>query len=112
MDPLTYDPAKLVERLVQAGEEWADKNAAAELLEETKSTLLATLAVAHIEIGDSAAKAELRAKSSAAYADHLKDMVEARRQANRARVRYDSGRVFGDHIRTKAATERAQMEMR
>lgn len=111
MDPLRIDPTEIVERLRLRGEDWADKNAAAELLEETKSTLLATIATQSMRDGASAAKAELEAKATEAYADHLEKMVEARRHANRARVAYDSGRVFAELLRTKAATERSQMEL-
>ena len=38
-----FDPEKIFHQLAEAGEEWADKQAAAELLEETKKTLLAEL---------------------------------------------------------------------
>ena len=89
----------------------ADKNAAAEILEETKGTLLATLASVHMKDGASAAKADVEARSDPQYRGHLTLMVEARREANKARVRYDSGKVYAELLRTKAATERAQMDL-
>jgi hypothetical protein len=38
-----FAPESIYKQLVQAGEEWADKEAAASILEETKKTLLAEL---------------------------------------------------------------------
>ena len=40
---MSFDINNVTERIVELGEEWADNNAAAEILEETKSTLLAEL---------------------------------------------------------------------
>ena len=112
MDPLRIDPTEIVERLRLRGEDWADKNAAAELLEETRKTFLAEVTAGHLRSGEGIGKAETLALTSPNYREHLEKMVEARRHANRARVAYDSGRVFAELLRTKAATERAQMDLR
>ena len=40
-----FNPEILYKRLTEAGEDWTDKNAAAELLEETRKTVLAELMV-------------------------------------------------------------------
>jgi hypothetical protein len=38
-----FDPNRIYHEIVTAGEDWTDKEAAAELLEETKKTVLAEL---------------------------------------------------------------------
>ena len=43
------DPAKLAASIVQRGELWADCNAAADLLEETRGTLLAKITKEHLD---------------------------------------------------------------
>lgn len=98
--------------LEKLGLEWADTNAAAEALEETRQTVYARLAAELIGNGESAAKAELLAKAAPGYAEHLDKMVEARRVANRARVRYDVYRVKAELIRSNASTERALASIR
>ena len=103
-------PDELFERLRLAGVDWADKEAAASLLEETKKTLLAS--IMRDSLSEGVGKAETIALSSSKYQEHLVLMVEARREATKARVIYDSGRVFADQCRTWAATERAEMGIR
>ena len=110
-DPLRFSPKDLVEQIRLRGEDWADKNSAAEMLEETKSIVLAQQAVKFMGNGDSAAKADAQARASDLYKEHVLKMVEARRDANKARVRYDAGKVYAELLRTKAATERSQMEL-
>jgi hypothetical protein len=102
----------IAERLASAGEEWADKEAAASLLEDTRKRVRAQVAVAHIAEGASAAKAELLAEASDQYHEHLQAMVEARKAANIARVNYDAGKTWTDLVRTQEATKRAEMNLR
>lgn len=109
---LRLEPEKLAHELSERGLTWADENAAAEALEEAKPTLLAQIATQHLEMGESAAKAELFAKGSQEYAAHLAGMVEARRMANRARVSFDVYRAYVELLRSRASTERAAMTMR
>jgi hypothetical protein len=112
-----FDPQALVEEVISAGEDWADKDAAASSLEETKRTLLAALAMEHASVPTASGKplpqthAESRALSDARYKEHLERMVQARRQANRARVRYDLGRMKLELMRSWLATARSEMRM-
>lgn len=108
-DNLLSDPKHLVERLRLAGEEWSDLDAAANLLEETRSTTLARIMTEWADV--SVAKAEMLAKADMRYVQHVKDMVEARRMANRAKVRWESGRAFVELARSVESTNRAQMQM-
>ena len=59
----------------------------------------------------SVAAAEKAAYASEKYYTHINAMVEARREANRARVRYDSLRVYAELRRTTEATRRAEMQL-
>lgn len=104
-----FDPDRIYKQLTECGEEWVDKNAAAELLEETRKTVLAELAA--VEHGSMAAK-ESAALANPAYKLHLTNMVAARKEANRARVRYDSMKVLAEMRRTQESTRRAEIGIR
>jgi hypothetical protein len=109
-DDRKLDSDRAYAALVEYGDDWADKDAAANLLEETKKSVLARI------------KNETESKSDAAretvalahpdYRAHVDSMVEARRVANRAKVRYDSARVLAEMRRSEESTRRAEMTMR
>lgn len=104
-----FDPEAIYRRLEAAGDDWVDKNAAAEILEETKKTVLAELMVG---FQGSAAERERMALADHAYRLHLTNMVAARKEGNRARVRYDSVRVLAEMRRTQESTRRAEANIR
>ncbi len=98
------NPQKIYERLVTLGDDWAEKRAAADLLEETKKTILA------LYKNDSPEKSEA-AKERHALADpdyerHLEEMVKARGEANKAKVRYDSAQTYVELLRTDSVNQR------
>ncbi len=101
---MKYSPDQIEERLRLAGEEWAEKNAAAELLEETKRIVFSKLCNT-FNLTSEAAK-EKKAYAHPDFEEHIKNMIEARRVANKARVKFDSGRIWVDLLRSKEATER------
>lgn len=105
-----FDPDKAFDALLKAGEDWADKQAAAELLEETKKSVLAKLMSE--SSGGSMAAREMLALADDSYTDFLTGMVNARKAANKARVRYDSARVLAELRRSQESTRRAEMNMR
>jgi hypothetical protein len=105
-----FDPEAIYRRLNDSGDEWVDKNAAAEILEEMKKTVLAEMMCAYSE--GSFAIREKRALAESAYKLHLTNMVAARKEANRARVRYDSVRVLAEMRRTQESTRRAEANIR
>jgi hypothetical protein len=55
---------------------------------------------------------EMAALASETYREHVSKMVEARREANIAKVRYDTYKVYIELSRSKIATERVAMSMR
>lgn len=104
------DVDAIFSKLDEAGSDWADKDAAASMLEENKKTLLAQLKTMS-KAGSDAAK-ETEAQASEGFREHIGKMVEARRVANRAKVRYDSMKVWVELKRTESANERAAMQLR
>ncbi len=97
-------PSDIYQKLITAGTEWAEANAAADLFEETKKVVLSKLAD---ETDGSMAAREAHAFRHPDYLKHVKSMVEARKIANIAKVRYASIQTFVDLMRTKEASERA-----
>jgi hypothetical protein len=110
MNAPLIDAHKEAAELAKRGQEWADADGVARLLEETKSTLLAQIASEHAK--ESAAKADLLAKADERYAVHIKGMVEARTRANKAKVKFDTYKAYVEMLRTNASTDRAMMQMR
>lgn len=104
------NPDEILERLRIAGEEWCDRDAAANVLEETKKSVLAELLL-QAEAG-TVAEREARALSNPTFKLHLANMVTARKEANRARVRYDTGRIWAELVRTRESSKRAEMSQR
>ena len=65
--------------------EWCEADAAASLLEETKSSVLSQMMLAQGDIAVN--KAEMNVKASSAWVEHIVKMVDARRQANLLKVK-------------------------
>ena len=107
---MSLDPDKIFAALVKAGEDWADMDAAASLLEETRKSVLADLKLK--SPGTSDAAKETYALADPSYTAFVKGMVEARRVANRARVRYDSGKTLSELRSSEESTKRAEMTLR
>jgi hypothetical protein len=104
-----FDPEATYRKLLQAGEEWADKEAGAAVLEETKKTVLAELKNG---FSGSDAERERNALAEPVYKHHITTMVAARKEANRAKVRYDSAKVLAEMRRTQESTRRMEAYQR
>lgn len=103
-------PADVYREFVKTGTEWADKHGAAELLEGTLKSLKAQYTIeAKRAEGCSVAEAENIALSCSEYRDAMQQAVEARTEANRARVRYEATKALFEAQRTSEASERAAM---
>ena len=107
---MTYTAESLAAELSKRGLDWADKEAGAALLEETRKTVLSECQADWP--GESNAASESKALRDPRYKEHLKSMVEARRLANRARVNYDVIRAYEGLFRTQEATRRAEASLR
>lgn len=99
------NPHEIHEKLVTLGTEWAEANSTADLLEETKKSLIAEL-MTECNEKSSAAK-ETYALRQKRYLDHIEGMIMARKAANKAKVKYDTAKVWVDLLRTESANERA-----
>ena len=105
-----FDPEVIFHELAKAGEYWADCQAAAEMYEESKKTVLAQL-MNDLD-GSSNAERERLALASKLYQEHIEAMVGARKEANKARVRYDSFKVLAEMRRTQESTRRSEANIR
>lgn len=107
---MSFDPEKVYDALVKAGEDWADADAAASLLEETRKSVLAKLMTEapHASQGGK----EMQALADPVYSRFVEGMVAARKAANKARVRYDSAKVLSELRRSQESTRRAEMSLR
>ena len=85
------DNRPISEQWHEAGLRWADAEAAAQLLEETKTAALAELIAEELRAapGLSHARAETNVKSSPEWRRWIEGMVRARKAANRARIDRD-----------------------
>lgn len=105
-----WSPEALHAKLCKLGEDWAEKNSAADLLEEGKKSLLSKLKNESEEKTEAAKERD--ALASKEYREFMGEMITARKEANKARVRYDSARVWCDLHRSQIALKRAEMELR
>ena len=102
------NPDQIYEKLKTAGEEWADAESAAGLLEEMKHTVLSQCAAKWPQ--DSMSSAESKARRDEDYIRHLESMTTARKEANKAKVKYFSIQAWCDFKRTLEATNRAKIQ--
>jgi hypothetical protein len=93
------------------GTKWADAHAEAEMLEEAKKCVLATITLHYISDGGTKAAAEVQAYASQEYQDHVKKMVEARRKANLAKIELESVKTHLNLTRTYEASRREEMKL-
>jgi hypothetical protein len=92
-----------------AAKAWVEKEAAASLLEECKSSVLSERMAA---LGDiPVSRAEMQVKASDEWRDFVEAMVEARRQANLAKVRLEWVRMKHAEAQSAEASKRAEMRL-
>lgn len=89
--------------------QWTDAEAAASLLEDTKSAVLAERMTAYA--GLAVNRAEQLVKSSPEWSDHIKKMVSARRQANLLKVQMEYLRMKFAEWNSEQANKRAEMKL-
>lgn len=99
----------LSEQFRLAAKDWVDKDAAASMLEETKSAVLSQKMAA---LGDIAvSKAELTVKASPEWSEFVERMVNARTSANLAKVKLEWVRLKFNEWQSEEATKRAEMKL-
>lgn len=104
------NPGDVYRSFVESGNDWADKHGAADLLEHTLKSLKAQYALeARRAESCSMSEAETIALSRTEYRDACAGAVQARTDANRAKVRYEAVKALFEARRTAEASERAAM---
>lgn len=89
--------------------QWVDADAAATLLEDTKSAVMAERMLA---LGEMAVnKAEALVKASPEWRRHIEAIVSARRAANRLKVQLEYLRMKFQEWASENATKRAEMRL-
>ena len=97
------------EKFRLVAKEWVTLDAAANMLEETKSAVLSQKMTA---LGDMpVAKAEKQVKASLEWLDFIGKMVEARRAANLKKVQMEYIRMQFSEWQSKEATARAERRL-
>jgi hypothetical protein len=92
-----------------AAKNWVELDAAANLLEETKSANLSQMMLSNN--ADSVSKAEMLAKASPRWTEYVSGMVEARRKANKAKVELEWIRMKFSEQQSSEATARAERRL-
>lgn len=101
------NPNDLYQKLITAGNDYADKEHAASLLEGALKSIKAKIAIQYKDSGCGVAEADMRAEDDWEYKQAFQAKADARREAMKAKVHYDSVRVWVDIWRTVQASERA-----
>lgn len=105
------DPDAIYKQVLAAGEDWADKKAAYEALDDNTDSILADITGQYLEGGGTKAACETRALSSKAYRDHLREVSAARKAWLMAQVRYDSLKMLSELRRSEESTRRQEMRL-
>ena len=88
---------------------WVDADAAASLLEETKSSFLAKQMAGQGDMPVS--RAEMIVKASPEWGDFIRTMVEAREKAALLKVQLEYIRMKFNEWQSHEATKRAEMKL-
>lgn len=92
-----------------AAEDWVEKEAAASLLEDSKSSVMAQRQAA---LGEMAVnKAEQIVKASPEWVEYVEQTVEARKQANFAKVKMEWCRMRFQQEMSEQANSRAEARL-
>ena len=92
-----------------AGEDWADKEAAASVLEDTKGSVMAQRQAA---LGDIAVnRAEQIVRASPEWVNHINQIVQARKEANLAKIHLEVVRMNYMREQAEQANRRTEMRM-
>ena len=92
-----------------AARDWVEKDGAARMLDESKTSVLAQRISLLGDIPHN--KAEREVKSSPEWQDYLKKMVEAKTAANLARVKMEFLRMKFSEWQSAEANRRAEMKL-
>jgi len=109
MNAPIIDATGLCHELGERGVTWADADAAYRALDDVTKSVLAKHANESPET--SAAAKERDARCHPKFYEHLESVRRARAVANKARVKYDTYKMFVELTRSNASTERTLARM-
>lgn len=89
--------------------QWVDQDAAASLLEDTKSAVFSQMVLKHTDV--SVARAEHLSRSSKEYREHIEKTVDARRLANRLKVQMEYLKMRFHEWNSSDANQRTERKM-
>ena len=103
------DNLPLSEQYRIVAKSWVDAEAAASLLEDTKSAFLSQKMAA---LGDMpVSKAEMNVKASGEWTQYVEQMIESRKRANRLKVQLEYLRMRSSEWQSAEASKRAEMRL-
>ena len=105
----TLDSNELYQKLIEAGNDWADKQAAFNVLDDTKHSVMAKLTLK--SEASSVAAREVEAKASDEYTNHVKVTQDAFKEALKAKVKWESIKIWIELRRSEEATKRAELRL-
>jgi hypothetical protein len=105
----SFDPDQIANSLLAAGNDYADKNAAADALENTVKSIEGKH---FLDAEGNVEERKATARNRQEYKEYAAKATEARRLALRAKVYYDTLKVKVDLLRTLESTKRAEMGLR
>ena len=101
--------SKAYQAIIDAGTDWADKDAAAKFLDDTRKPVLAQIANT-IDV-KSMSERESKARAHPDYMEHLLKLKTARKRANLARIKYDAAKKLDSLRQTKESLKKAEMKI-
>jgi len=102
--------ATAYKQIIDMGEDWADKESAASLLEHSRHTVLAQEKLK--SNASSEAAKETDARASIVYTTHVQNMVTARKEANKAKVKWEAAKTLSSLRQTQESLKKAEMNLR
>ena len=109
MSKINDNEVPLSEQYRIIAKKWVDADAAASLLEETKSAVLSRMMIA---LGDMpVSKAEMNVKASDDWSEFITSMVKAREKASLFKVQLEYIRMKFSEWQSIEATKRAEMKL-
>jgi len=101
----------LSQQYEEMGLQWTDLDAAATLLEDTKSSFLSQKMQTYIDVGFAVNRAEAAVKASPEWSAYIYNMVETRKKANVCRVKMDTIKMRISEQMSEEANNRAASKM-
>lgn len=108
---LDFDPTKIYNKVVTKGNEWAERKAEAQYLEEAGKVLLAVI-TSELTNKMSATQATSTAKADERWQTHIEGLRVAQMASYKAQVDYEGAKGWRDDLRTKIVTMRDVAKIR